>query len=261
MQEVTLKNGVKMAPIGFGTWQLRDGEEAVNSVRIALKTGYRLVDTAKIYGNERSVGQAVKGSEVSRDEIFVTTKLWTTDLGYASAKRNLADSLARLDLDYIDLYLIHWPGMDVDARKDSWKAMVEMFQAGQVKAIGVSNFNVEQIKEIGSAFGIIPSVNQIEFHPYVYYQQQDLLEYCREQEIVVEAYSPLARGLIDNDILSDIGSQYGKTTSQVMLRWAIQKGTIPLPRSSNPDHIAENYKVFDFELADEQMVMIDKLSR
>jgi diketogulonate reductase-like aldo/keto reductase len=254
-----LNTGAEISAIGFGTWQLSP-PHATQSVTDALEAGYRLIDTAKIYRNEQAVGEAVRSSNIPRQEIFLTTKLWQGDLGYDSAHRAIDESLDKLGLDYVDLYLIHWPGDNKDKRFDSWRAMAEIYQSGKAKAVGVSNFTVRHLQELLAKTDLVPAVNQIEFHPYLYGDQKALLEFCKQHNIVFEAYSPLARGLVDNDLLIKIGQKYSKTSSQVMLSWAIQKGTVPLPRSSNPQHINENFDVFDFKLSEDDIKNIDGLS-
>ncbi len=251
-----------MPALGFGTWHLADGVEVIEAVAEALKVGYRLIDTAKYYGNERGVGEAVRKSSVPREEIFVTTKLWPSDFGYESALRAFDESLSKLGLEYVDLYLIHWPGNEKAKRQGSWKALLEIYKQGRVKSIGVSNYSVEHLKEVLAASDVVPAVNQIEFHPYIYEKQRLTLEFCETYGIVVEAYSPLSRGLgLDNITVNDIAQRIGKTPAQVVLRWAIQHGSVPIPKSSHLQRMRENIKVFDFELSTEDMKRLDDLSR
>jgi diketogulonate reductase-like aldo/keto reductase len=262
MQEtpnIQLNNGANIPAIGFGTWQIEDGEESKNAVLEAVKAGYRLIDTAKIYGNEKSVGQAIKESGIDRKEFFITTKLWNSDQGYDSALIAFDESMERLGLDYLDLYLIHWPA--TEKRGESWKALQEIFASGRAKAIGVSNYMARHLEELLADSGVVPAVNQIEFHPFIYQEQKEALEFCKQKDIVVEAYSPLARARqMENATLHGIAERHGKTPAQVMLRWAIQHGTVPIPKSENPERIRQNLKVFDFELADEEMETINRLS-
>ena len=246
--------------IGFGTWQLTQGREAKESVTAAIKAGYKLIDTAKIYGNEASVGQAVNDSD-KRKQLIITTKLWTSDMCYQSALNAFDSSLSRLDLDYVDLYLIHWPGSSAKARQDSWKALEEIKESGKARDIGVSNYQVEHLREMLQYANVKPAVNQIEFHPFIYENQKPILEFCKQQSITVEAYSPLAQAeKLKHPTLIEIGQKYDKTAAQVMLRWAIQHGTIPIPRSSNPDRIKQNLEIFDFELEDNDIREINRLS-
>jgi diketogulonate reductase-like aldo/keto reductase len=256
---IKLNTGESMPAIGFGTWQIDDQNEAKDSVIEALKVGYRLIDTAKIYGNEQGVGQGIKESGVARADIFVTTKLWNSDQGYESGLKAFEKSLQRLGLEYLDLYLIHWPA--TDKRAESWKALQEIHAQGLSKAIGVSNYTVRHLKELLANSDVVPAINQIEFHPFIYEQQKEVLEFCKQKGIVVEAYSPLARAKeINNTTLHAIAERHGKTIAQVMLRWAIQHGTVPIPKSTNQARIKENFKVFNFKLADEEMETINKLS-
>lgn len=253
-----MNDGRSMPGLGFGTWEL-GREEARRSVAEALETGYRLIDTAKIYGNEEEVGEAVRHSILARDEVFVTTKLWTGDQGYESALVALDASLDRLGLEYVDLYLIHWPGHDPKRRADSWRALVEAQKLGKTKSIGVSNYMIEHLKELFDSSAVVPAVNQIQFHPFVYQGRKELLEFCKKHGIVFEAYSPLAKGRLDDRTLSSIGEKYGKTAAQVMIRWAIQHGTVPLPRSSQVSHIQQNFEVFDYELSSDDMDKINNI--
>jgi methylglyoxal/glyoxal reductase len=259
-QDISINTGTKMPSIGFGTWQLIP-EDAYRSVRDALKIGYRLVDTARIYRNEEAVGEAIKDSGFPRKDIFLTTKLWNSDQGYDSGLRAFDDSLKRLGQEYVDLYLIHWPGEGSQKRADSWKVLVEIYKQGRSKAIGVSNYTVHHLKELLKSSEHKPAVNQVEFHPFIYEEQKELLAFCKKHTIVFEAYSPLARGRLNEPLLAEIGQKYGKSASQVMIRWAIQHGTVPLPRSSNPDHIADNFNVFDFKLSDNDMAVINSINQ
>ncbi|HET7320659.1 MAG TPA: aldo/keto reductase [Candidatus Saccharimonadales bacterium] len=258
METIRLNSGVDMPCIGFGTWEL-SRSEALSSVAVALQTGYRLIDTAKIYGNEDTVGQAIMQSGVARKDIFVTTKLWNDDQSYDAAFQALDASLERLGLDYVDLYLIHWPA--TRKRGEAWKALVDLQKAGKTKAIGVSNYTIDHLTQLLGDSDTIPAVNQVEFHPYIYEQQRELLEYCKQKGITIEAYSPLARVSKDAPSqVNEIAGKLGKTEQQVFLRWCIQHGTIPLPRSRDPEHIASNFDVFDFELSDEDMNQLNNIS-
>lgn len=259
--KLKLNSGTTLPSFGFGTWNLtgRDGVEATSE---ALRVGYRLLDTARIYGNEAEVGEAIRNSLVPREEIFVTTKLWPNDFGYDNALRAFDDSLERLGLEYIDLYLIHWPRNDKEKRQESWRALCELYKQGFAKSIGVSNYGVGHLEEVLATPAVVPAVNQIEFHPYIYEEQRPILEFCRQQGIVVEAYSPLSRGLgLDNITVKDVARRNQRTPAQVVLRWAIQHGTVPIPKSADADRIKENFKVFDFELSADDIRMLDDLSR
>lgn len=258
MQTHTLSNGPVMPAIGFGTWEI-DRLKTVAAVTSALEAGYRLIDTAKIYGNEREVGEAVRQSNIPREELFVTTKLWNDDQGYDDTRQAFETSLEKLGLDYLDLYLIHWPA--TSRRSDSWRAMSELCDEGRIKAIGVSNFTVRHLEELKSDSVPVPVVNQVEFHPFIYEQQKEILEYCRQHDILIEAYSPLSRATKQPEAAIDrIAEAAGKTPSQVILRWCVQHGTVPLPRSTNPEHIKENFDIFDFELSDDDMAALNGLS-
>ncbi len=261
MPDIKLNNGVKMPSFGFGTWNLAEGEEVINSVSEALNAGYRLIDTARIYSNERGVGQAVRKSIVPREEIFVTTKLWPGDFGFDSALQAFDESLNRLRLEYIDLYLVHWPGHDANRRQESWRALTEINGKGLTKSIGVSNYMVEHLEELLETSNVVPAVNQIEFHPYIYNEQRPVLEFCQQHKIVIEAYSPLTQGRgLDSITVRDIAERMDRTPAQVVLRWAIQHGTVPIPKSATPERIRENIEVFDFELSAEDMKTLDELS-
>jgi diketogulonate reductase-like aldo/keto reductase len=259
--DLKLNTGATIPGIGFGTWQLEDGREAQSSVETALEVGYRLVDTAKIYGNEESVGRAIKNSGLKRADLFITTKLWQGDLGYDSALKAFDEGLKRLGLDYLDLYLIHWPAEDKQKRFDSWRALREIHQQGRAKAVGVSNFTIKHLEQLAEVSDIVPAVNQVEFHPFIYDNQKDLVKFCEQQGIIFEAYSPLARGKHDDQLLADIGKKFSKTATQVMLRWAIQHGTLPIPRSRSREHIKENFEVFDFELSQDDMEAINSINQ
>lgn len=255
---VTLNTGAKIPAIGFGTWQIKpwETEEAVSS---ALKLGYRHIDTARIYLNEKQVGSGIRKSNLSRQEIFVTTKLWNLSHGKKRAPRAFEASLKKLGLEYIDLYLVHWPVKN--KRVETWNALEFIQQTGRAKAIGVSNFNISHLEELRKASGTVPAVNQVEFHPFLYEDQRPLLEYCQEQGIVLEAYSPLAHGKRMNEIpIATAAKAHGKSTAQVMIRWAIQHGAIPLPKSSKLERIKQNLDVFDFELSKKEMDTINGLS-
>ena len=251
---------IRLPLIGFGTWEM-SGQVCVDAVTEALKAGYRLIDTAKIYGNEAEVGKAISQNRLPREEIIVTTKLWPSDFGFDNTHRAFDESLERLGLDYIDLYLIHWPREDKPARHESWRAMVELKKQGLTKAIGVSNFGVNHLKDLLKASSVPPAFNQIEFHPYIYKDQKPTLEFCKDNKIAVEAYSPLSRGHgVDSITAMDVAQRNGCTPAQAVLRWAIQHGTVPIPKSAHATRIKENFDLFDFELSVEDMKSLDGIS-
>ena len=255
--KLQLNGGTQIPAIGFGTWKLEEGVNAKSSVKTALKAGYRLIDTAKIYGNERSVGLAIEDSGVSRGEVFVTTKLWPSD--FVLAEEAFEESMAKLGLKYLDLYLIHWP--DGEDRRLAWQRLCEIKKDGKTRAIGVSNYTVDLLIEHIKEFEEIPAVNQIEFHPFIYSRHKPIVDFCRQHSIVVEAYSPLDKGRgLDNPTIKSIAEQHDKSPAQVMLRWAIQHGTVPIPRSSKTERIKSNLEVFDFELTADNMAALDNLS-
>lgn len=253
-----LGNGIHMPWLGFGVFKLPDGEEVVQAVLTALKAGYRSIDTASIYGNERGVGKAIKESGIPREEIFLTTKVWNSDQGFDNALNAFDESLKRLDVDYVDLYLIHWPGKDLYVK--TWKALERIYQYGRARAIGVSNFHIHHLHNLMSHCDINPMVNQVEFHPFLF--QPELVRFCMDNNIQLEAWSPLAKGkFLDNAVLLRIGEKYGKTAAQVMLRWDLQHCVVTIPKSSHRNRIEENARIFDFELSEEDMDSIDALNQ
>jgi diketogulonate reductase-like aldo/keto reductase len=265
MEKIILNNGTKIPPIGFGVFRVPEGEEVMNAVTLALKAGYRLIDTAMMYKNEEGVGKAIKNSGIPREEIFVTTKLWNTDQGYESTLKAIDTSLGKLGLTYVDLYLIHWPTANADLnvsenkREETWKAMEEIYKSGKVKAIGVSNYTITHLEEMKKYLTIIPAVNQVEFHPFLY--QKELLQYCKENSITLQAHSPLADGKSnENEKVSNIAKKYNKSNSQIMIRWGIQHEAIPIPKSVHKERIEENINVFDFKLTDEEMETLNSLN-
>ncbi|MDR1554487.1 MAG: aldo/keto reductase [Campylobacteraceae bacterium] len=253
---ITLNNGVKMPVLGFGVWQIRDGSDITNAIKEAVKSGYSLIDTAAIYGNEKGMGEALK--EIKRDEVFVTTKVWNDDQGYDTTLRACEDSLKRLGLDYVDLYLVHWPV--AGKLNDTWRAMEKIYEDKLAKAVGVSNFYEYHLREIFKTAKIKPLVNQIEIHPIL--SQKETREFCKKEGIAVEAYSPLGRAKILNipQIIS-IAKRHGKTSAQVILRWHLQNDIIPIPKSIHADRIKENASIFDFELTKEDMATINALNK
>ena len=228
-------------------------------VLAALKAGYRHIDTARIYGNEKGVGEAIRESGIARKDLFVTTKLWNEDQGYDRTLKACRTSLDKLGLDYLDLYLIHWPA--TSKRHDSWRAMEKLCEDGTIKAAGVSNYTIDHLKDLQSRSSLKPATNQVEFHPFIYEQQQALLDYCREQDIQVEAYSPISRlSSGPSQPIIDIAERIGKSPQQVTLRWCLQQKTVPLARSTSADHVKDNLDVFDFELNKDDMLVINGLS-
>ncbi len=256
IESVTLNNGARMPILGFGTLYLT-GEVGEKCVADAISQGYRLIDTATIYGNEEAVGAGIKRSGIDRKELFVTSKVWVEDSGYEKAKKAFETSLNKLQTDYLDLYLIHRPRGDV---KGSWKAMEELYKAGKIKAIGVSNFTPAQINDLMTGSSIKPTVNQIEAHAF--FQQPGDWEFLKENDIQMEAWSPFAQGrngLFTNEVLAEIGKKYNKTNAQVSLRWHYQRGIVAIPRTSQVAHMKENLNVFDFELSEADMKTIARL--
>jgi diketogulonate reductase-like aldo/keto reductase len=254
----TLNNGLKMPWLGFGVFKVNDGEEVENAVKSALETGYRHIDTAALYGNERGVGKAIRASGVPREEIFLTTKVWNEDQRKQRITEAFEDSLKRLGTDYVDLYLIHWPVKGLYL--ETWKKMEEIYQSGRAKAIGVSNFLVHHIEDILSISPIIPAVNQVEFHPFL--RQPELLQFCQSKNIQLEAWAPLVQGgFVGVRDFEQIAEKYQKSPAQVILRWDLQHQVVTIPKSTNAKRIAENANIFDFELSTEDMLKIDQLDK
>jgi diketogulonate reductase-like aldo/keto reductase len=252
-----LNNGVEIPRLGLGVYQSPIGETTLRSVGYAFKVGYRHIDTASLYGNEKDVGSAVRESGIQREEIFVTTKVWDTDQGYDSTLRACERSLRLLRLSYIDLYLIHWP---VEGKgKDTWKAMIQLLKSGKVRAIGVSNYDIFQLQEILQNFDVEPSVNQVEFHPFLF--QEELLQFCGDNHIQLEAYSPLTRGkMLEHPILKTLELKYSKTAAQILIRWSLQHNLVVIPKSIHENRIVENSQVFDFQLDENDMKLLDSLN-
>jgi len=258
MQNLKLNNGTVMPPIGFGTWRIKDEDECVNAVKAALDVGYLHIDTAQIYGNESFVGKAIKKSGVGRGEIFVTTKIWNDNMWWTDLVESFEESLKNLQTDYVDLLLLHFPVTEL--RRPAWRLMEQLAQSGKAKAIGVSNYTIAHLEELLRESSIKPAVNQVELH--VYLQQPELVDFCKKHNIVVEAYSPLAHGYgLDHITLRKIGKKHGKTPAQVMLRWTVEQGAVPLPKSVHPDRIKENFEIFDFKLDKEDMKDLAKLEQ
>ncbi|MFD4152445.1 aldo/keto reductase [Streptomyces hydrogenans] len=256
---VTLNNGVEIPQLGFGVFQVPD-EETTTAVSSALEAGYRSLDTAAIYGNEAGVGKALAASGISREELFVTTKLWNADQGHDAALRAFDDSLAKLGLDYVDMYLIHWPTPARDLYKETWKAIEKLVADGRVRAAGVSNFQPDHLKRLIDGADLVPAVNQVELHPGL--QQNELRAVHAELGIATEAWSPLAQGaVLGDEAVTVIAGRHGKSPAQVVLRWHLQLGNIVIPKSVTPERIRQNLDVFDFTLTDDEMAALAGLDR
>lgn len=257
MKTITLNNGAKMPLLGFGVFQVPDPAECERSVSDALQVGYRLIDTAASYGNEEAVGQAIRRSGVPRSELFITTKLWVSDAGYEKTKAAFERSLQKLQLDYLDLYLIHQPYGDVHG---SWRAMEELYRAGRIKAIGVSNFHPDRVMDLMLHHSVKPAVNQIETHPF--HQQVQTQQFLEKNQIQIESWGPFAEGknqIFQNEVLRAIGAKYRKTIAQVILRWLTQRGVVAIPKSVRKERMAENFAIFDFALTPGDLTAIAAL--
>lgn len=264
-KEILLNNGVKIPTPGFGTFLTPDGATCVEAVRTAIVAGYTHIDTAAVYGNEKSVGEGIQESSIKRSDLFVTSKVWNTERGYDKTLKAFDKTLRDLQLDYLDLYLIHWPantlqfGNEADRLNvDTWKAMERLHEEGLVRSIGLSNFMQHHIEPVFVRANICPMVNQIEYHPG--FTQRECVEFCQKNNILVEAWSPLGRGnVLNNPLLKTIAAQHGKSVAQVAIRWVMQTGVLPLVKSVTPSRIKENIDVFDFELSQQEMLEIASL--
>ena len=257
MKNVVLNSGVEMPILGFGVYQIADAEECERSVYEALQAGYRLIDTAAAYMNEEAVGGAIRRSGVAREEVFVTTKLWIQDAGYEKAKKAFERSLRRLQLDYLDLYLIHQPYGDVYG---SWRAMEELYKEGRVRAIGISNFQPDRLMDLIVHNEVVPAVNQVETHPF--HQQVEAQQFMREHGVRIESWGPFAEGkndIFQNELLRSIAGKYDKSVAQVILRWLTQREVVVIPKSVRKERIVENFNIFDFELSAEDMAAVATL--
>ncbi|KAA9000358.1 aldo/keto reductase [Paenibacillus spiritus] len=252
----TLNDGFTMPWLGLGVWQVGD-DEAASAVRTAIELGYRSIDTAAAYKNEAGVAQGIRDSGVAREELFITTKLWNSDQGYEETLKAFEESRRKLGLEQLDLYLIHWPVKD--KYRESWKALVHLQKEGLVKSIGVSNFQPHHLNEIIEDTGVVPAVDQVEFHPLL--SQRDLLAYAKERGIQLEAWSPLMQGHLDLPLLQELAAKYERTPAQIVLRWDIQQGVITIPKSVHEKRIRENAGIFDFTLSDEDVTAIEGLNK
>jgi len=257
MYNIKLNNGVEMPILGFGVFQMQDMAECEQAVIDAIETGYRLIDTAASYMNEQAVGNAIKKSGIAREELFITTKLWVSDTGYENTKVAFQKSLDLLQLDYLDLYLIHQPYGDIYG---SWRAMQELYQEGKVKAIGVSNFHPDRVMDLITNTGFIPAVNQIETHPF--HQQKESQKFLEDNNIQIESWGPFAEGKNDifkNEVLTKIAAKHNKSTAQIILRWLTKRGVVAIPKSVRKERMGENFNIFDFELTADDMSAIQTL--
>lgn len=253
-----LHNGVKMPWLGLGVYKAEEGQEVIDAIKHAVGAGYRSIDTASFYKNEEGVGQAVKAVEVPREELFVTTKVWNTEQGYDETLRSFEESLAKLDMEYVDLFLVHWP---VSGKyKETWRALETLYKDGRAKAIGVCNFKIHHLEDLMKDCEIKPMVNQVEYHPRL--TQKDLLTFCKDHNIQLEAWRPLLKGeIFEEPILKELAEKHNKTVAQVILRWDLQNGVVTIPKSVNKNRIQENADIFDFELSLDDMEKIDSLNK
>lgn len=251
-----LNNGVKMPWLGLGVWKVKDGDEVTLAVRSAIEAGYRSIDTAAVYGNEVGVGDGIRQAGIDRDQLFITTKVWNADQGYESTLKAFDDSVKKLGIETLDLYLIHWPvkGKYVE----TWKALEKLYRDGYVRAIGVSNFHSHHLEDLRQNSEITPVVNQVEYHPLL--TQKELLAYCQEHHIQMEAWSPLMQGNLDHPLLVELGQKYGKSPAQIVIRWDLDKQVVTIPKSITPERIRQNADVFDFSLSAEDVEKINGLN-
>ena len=252
-----LNNGVEMPWLGFGVWKVKDGDQVKQAVRTAIETGYRSIDTAAVYKNESGVGEAIRESGISRDKLFLTTKVWNSDQGYETTLRAFNESMKKLKVDRLDLYLIHWP---VKGKfTETWKALEKLYRDGYVRAIGVCNFNPHHLEELLASCEVPPVINQVEFHPLLV--QRDLLTYCRARRIQLEAWSPLMQGNLNLPLLQELAEKYGKSPAQIVLRWDLDQKIVTIPKSVTPERIRQNADVFDFTLEAEDLERISRLNQ
>jgi diketogulonate reductase-like aldo/keto reductase len=258
MQPQQMNTGNTMPPIGFGTWKITPDQYAFEVTMEALRVGYRMLDTARIYQNEAGIGRAIHAAGIPREELFITTKLWNDDQGYEAAHKAFDQSLKRLNLYYVDLYLIHWPSSPF--RLESWRALEELYKTGRSKAIGVSNYTEKHLRELLAHAEITPAVNQIEFHPSIFEAQMPIVEFCRQHNIVVQGYSPLLSGHMDHPTVLEVAERCGRSPAQVLLRWSVQHGVVPLPSSTNTEHMIQNLAIDGFRLKDADMALLDDIN-
>lgn len=258
MDGIKLNSGTTIPPVALGLWRIKKEQECVEAVKAALEAGYRHFDTAQIYGNEQFLGRALQEAGVKREDVFITTKIWNENMYWDDVMESFDESLEKLQMPYVDLLLLHFPVTEL--RRPAWRQLELLHKNGQAKAIGVSNYMIDHLKELLSECDVEPAVNQIELH--VFLQQPELVEFCQQQGIVVEAYSPLAHGEgMDDPVLQELAKKHNKSTAQIMLRWCIEVGTVPLPKSTHADRISENFAVFDFTLDDDDMTKLKTLDR
>lgn len=258
LETVTLRNQVKMPLLGLGTYK-SEGQEAYNATLAAIQAGYRLIDTARLYGNEELIGRAIIDSKINRSELFITTKVWTTDFGYEKTKTAVLDSLKKLQLDYIDLVLLHWPKSD-DLNSESWRALEDLYIQGVIRAIGVSNYLVHHLEHLWPKCRVFPMVNQVELHPLL--QQPVIREWCSQHHMIINSYGPLAKGNVFNvEPLQKLAEKYHKSIAQLIVRWGFQQGIIMIPKSVHPERIIENINVLDFSIGDDDMKIIRECNR
>ncbi|AUN98888.1 oxidoreductase [Bacteriovorax stolpii] len=254
---ITLNDGMKIPTIGFGTWRVSDAD-APKILDEAFGAGYRLIDTASMYGNEVGIGKAIKESSLSREEIFLTTKVWNSEHGYDATLRAMDKSLSNLKMSYVDLYLIHWPGVNSEKYIPTWKALIRLRKEGIARSIGVSNFTIDHVERLINETGVVPAINQLELHPY--FQQKELRAFHDKHKIVTEAWSPLARGnLFDDEVIVALTKKHNKTPAQIVLRWHYENGIIAIPKSGNPTRMLENLDIFDFHFDKEDLAQMDTL--
>lgn len=259
MEYITLNNGIKMPAVGFGVFQIEDKEECIRVVLDAIESGYRLIDTAQSYGNEEAVGEAIKKTSLPREELFITTKVWISNYGYENTKKSVEESLRKMQLDYLDLVLLHQPFKDYHG---AYKALIDLYQEGKIKAIGVSNFYPDRLVDLCLDTKVIPAVSQVEVNPF--HQQNKALEYNNKYGVQLEAWAPFAEGkngIFTNEVLSEIGKKYNKSNGQVILRWLIQRGIVPLAKTVRKERMLENIDVFDFVLSQADMQKIAAMNK